>query len=294
MLDNPLVRAIILGIVQGVTEFLPVSSSGHLVVVPYLMSWEPAGLAFDTALHLGTLVATVAYFWGDVWYLATRTFGIGTVVEGEAARARRTIGLLALGSVPAAAVGFFLEGLFEEAFEQPAWVAGFLLGTALLLWSAERLRRRRARAVGIDDPGPTDDPGRDETTVGYLDSIVIGSFQALSLFPGISRSGSTIAAGMYRGMSRAASARFSFLLMIPAVAGATILQVPEAFGTEQVYPTHAIIAGMIASAVSGYWAVRYLLRLVQTDDLVGFARYVVLLSLLVFIGLQWIGPPSQI
>jgi undecaprenyl-diphosphatase len=296
-------RAIVLGLVQGLTEFLPVSSSGHLVVVPYLFSWRPPGLAFGVALHVGTLVAVLAYFFGDVWYLATRSVGVGVREPGEAGRARRTVALLAVGSVPAAAAGLLLEGVFEDAFAQPLWVAGFFLMTAGLLYGAEALRRRRARllarAVAGGNPGggvtPATDTGRDETTVCWVDVLVIGTFQALALFPGISRSGSTIAAGMFRGLSRAAAARFSFLLMIPAVAGATILELPDLVDAEiGGFSAGQAVAGAVAAAVSGYWAVRYLLRLVTTDDLTGFARYLVFAAILVGVGYLWIGPVSQL
>lgn len=291
-----MLRAIILGIIQGLTEFLPVSSSGHLVVTPYLFSWETPGLPFDVALHAGTLVAVVGYFASDVWYLATRSVGVGVIEEGEASRARRTVALLVVGSVPAALAGLTLERVFAGAFEQPVWVAGFFLVTAALLTAAETIRTRRAAGGADTDRVPAHvDPGRDETTIGFVDTLTIGAFQALALFPGISRSGSTIAAGMFRGLSREASARFSFLLMIPAVAGATVLKVPELFDQDnQIFSNAEIVAGMLAAAVSGLWAIRYLLRLVQTDDLKGFARYLVFFSILILIGrFTWIGPPTQ-
>ncbi len=139
------------------------------------------------------------------------------------------------------------------------------------------------------------DPGRDETTVGWVDAVVVGAAQALALFPGISRSGATIAVGMLRGLSREAAARFSFLLMIPAVAGATILKVPDLAGVEAGgFSPAAILVGAAVAAVSGYWAVSYLLRLVQTDDLTGFARYLVLAAVLVGAGYLWIGPVSHV
>lgn len=300
--------AIILGIVQGLGEFLPISSSGHLVIVPYLASdvftGPPPGLAFNVALHAGTLVAVVGYFASDLWYLATRSVGIGVTATGEAARARRTVALLAVGTVPAGTAGLTLAGTFESAFERPEWVAGFFLVTAALLTVAERIRARRALAVVSRRPtgnpagtevAPHVDTGRDETTVGFLDAIVIGAFQALALFPGISRSGSTIAAGMFRGLSREAATRFSFLLMIPAVAGATVVEVPALFDEgHQVFSTPEIIAGMVAAAVSGVWALRFLLRLVRTEDLLGFARYLVILSALVLVArFLVLGPASQ-
>lgn len=313
-----MLRAIVLGFVQGLTEFLPVSSSGHLVVVPYLLSWQPPGLAFDVALHTGTLIALLVYFAADLWYLATRSLGVGVVAAGEVERARRTVAMLALGSVPAALVGLLFEGLFEQAFTQPLWVAGFFLVTAALLYAAELVRRRRAanlliaarsdpatasaRAAeggGGPDPAPADaaqlDPGRDETTVGWIDSLVIGGAQAVALLPGVSRSGSTIAFGMFRGLSRVAAARFSFLLAIPAIAGATFLKLPDVFTSETSgFSDSEVVVGMAVAGLSGYWAIRYLLRLVTTDELTGFARYLVFFAALVVVASLWIGPLSSV
>jgi undecaprenyl-diphosphatase len=298
VLDHPLVQAIILGIVQGLTEFLPVSSSGHLVVVPYILGWRAPGLEFNVALHAGTLVAVVAYFAGDLWYLATRSIGIGVVEDGEASRARRVVLLLAIGTVPAAALGLLIGGRLEAVFEQPVWVAGFFLVTATLLTTAEMVRRRRARAAtdaGADVPAEHD-PGRDESTIGFGDVVAIGCAQALALFPGISRSGSTIAAGMYVGLSREASARFSFLLAIPIIAGAALTEVPDLLrvDTSAMFSSTEVLAGMLAATISGFWAIRFLLRLVQTDELVGFARYLVIISAVTFVGRLWIGPPGAI
>ncbi len=310
-----MLRAIVLGLVQGLTEFLPVSSSGHLVVVPYLLSWQPPGLAFDVALHAGTLLSLLVYFAADLWYLATRSLGVGGVAASEVQRARRTATLLALGSLPAALAGLLFEGFFESAFTQPLWVAGFFLVTAALLYTAEFVRRRRAASVMLalrPDAGglparseagggtgmaPSDaaqlDPGRDETTVGWIDSLVVGGAQALALFPGVSRSGSTIAFGMFRGLSRVAAARFSFLLSIPAIAGALILKLPDAFaGAPGGFSDSEVMVGMAMAALSGYWAVRYLLRFVTTEELTGFARYLVLAALLVVVASLWIGRVS--
>ncbi len=297
-----LFQAIVLGLVQGLTEFLPVSSSGHLFVVPYLLSWPQPPLAFDVALHFGTLTAVVAYFWADLWYLATRSLGIGTVADGEAARARRTVAILAVASIPAAVIGLTFERAFETVFRDPRYVAGFLVLTGLILWGAEAMRRRRAaRIVGVSTSqlSPQQramDPGRDEGTVGWVDTIVIGAAQALALLPGVSRSGSTIAAGMARGLSREGAARFSFLMAVPIILGATILKVGDlaSAGTDRLFSNGEIVVGVAVAAASGYWAIRFLLRLVARDDLSGFARYVVFFGVLTFVGYLWIGPPSTI
>ncbi|MDP8960462.1 MAG: undecaprenyl-diphosphatase, partial [Actinomycetota bacterium] len=138
-------------------------------------------------------------------------------------------------------------------------------------------------------------PGRDETTIGWTDSLVIGVAQALALLPGVSRSGSTIAFGMFRGLSRVAAARFSFLLAIPAVIGATLLKLPDLFsGDTGGFSDSEVVVGMIAAALSGYWAIRYLLRFVATDELTGFARYLIFFAALVVVASLWIGPPSSV
>ncbi|MDX1658873.1 MAG: undecaprenyl-diphosphate phosphatase [Nitriliruptorales bacterium] len=298
-----MLQTIVLGLVQGLTEFLPVSSSGHLVVIPYLLSWPQPPLAFDVALHFGTLLAVVWYFAADLWYLATRSVGAGVVADGEAARARRTIGLLAVASVPAAVVGYVFEGFFEGLFEQSVRpVAAFLLLTALLLYAAEYLRRRRAAAALGTEPSELPahqealDVGRGEDTTGWLDSIVMGLAQALAIFPGISRSGATIAAGMLRGISREGAARFSFLMSIPVIFGASLFKLPDLLGddTTRLYSNAEIAVGVLAAALSGYWAIRFLLRLVSSEDLTGFARYVVLFAIVTFVGSLWLGPVSQV
>ena len=299
-----MLQAIVLGLVQGLTEFLPVSSSGHLVIVPYLVAWETPPLAFGVALHAATLLAVVAYFAGDLWFLATRPFGIGADSPDEVHRARSTLGLLAIGSVPAALAGFFLESMFERTFEDPRFAAAMLFVTAAMLWFAELVRRRRAAdeiGTSVRELTPAQrqlDPGRHEGRTSLVDATVVGFAQAVAIFPGISRSGATIAAGMARGLSREAAARFSFLLSIPVIAGAFVFELGEVTGEGLAgtpYGGWALVAGMVTAAVSGYWAIRFLLRLVASQDLLGFARYVTLFGGLTLLGAYtWIGAPSQV
>jgi undecaprenyl-diphosphatase len=298
-----MLEAILLGLVQGLTEFLPVSSSGHLVVVPYLFRLPQPSLAMGVALHIGTLVAGLAYFACDLAYLATRSVGVGVVADGEAARARRTVMLLAVGTLPAAAIGFAFNSTFEELFggpQAPRFTAVFLMVTAGLLTLAETVRRRRAKAqVGVAaDEDPSIDLGRDESTVGWTDVVAIGFAQALAILPGISRAGATMAAGMLRGLSREGAARFSFLLSIPVIAGAGLYELVDrdavATAGAAAYSTAEIGVGMLVAAASGFWAIRFLLRLVSTDDLLGFARYVFLLGVFTLLGTVWLGPVSQV
>ncbi|GGI03631.1 undecaprenyl-diphosphate phosphatase [Egicoccus halophilus] len=287
-----LIQAIVLGLLQGLTEFLPVSSSGHLQGVPYLLGWPSGSLTFDVMVHAGTLAAVVVYFRGDLAFLATRVTGLGgdhPVTERRLAR--RTLVLLAVGSVPAALAGLLFEDVFAAAFGSVRAVSGFLLVTAFLLWFGERLRTDRAAAqLGksvdeLDDAERRLDPGRGEDTTTLRDAGVIGVAQALAIFPGISRSGSTIAAGMALGLSRAAAARFSFLLSIPVIVGAVVFKLPD-LGTAEpgtlAFGPLQIAVGVLVAAASGYLAISFLLRLVQSETLLGFARYVVVFAAVLF------------
>lgn len=199
-------ESIVLGIVQGLTEFLPVSSSGHLVVTPALFGWDDPSLTFDLILHLGTLVAVVLAFRRDLAQLAAGLLGRGE----DPVAARRTVGLLLIGTVPAGIVGVAFGGFFEERFADPVAAAASLYVTAAILLGAEWIIRR----------------GEGTTPVDARRAGVIGIAQAFAIFPGVSRSGSTIAAGLVQGVSREAATRFSFLLSIPAIVGAILTQVP--------------------------------------------------------------------
>lgn len=291
-------EAVILGLIQGLTEFLPVSSSGHLTIAPYLFGFDQPTLAFGVLLHLATLIAVVAYFRADLWFLARGVVGLGSLTPEDHRRARRTVVLLAVGTVPAAIAGLVLEELVGSIFENALIAAGFLLVTAALLWFAERLRRARASAVhgaeaAKDDP--TLDVGRHEGTTSVVDATVIGVAQALAIFPGISRAGATMAAGMVRGLSRTAAARFSFLLSIPVIAGAGALEMSALEeGSFGAFSTTDVAAASVAAGLSGYWAIRFLLKLVAADDLTGFARYLVVVGLLTLSGYFWLGAPSTV
>jgi undecaprenyl-diphosphatase len=252
-----IIQAILLGIVQGATEFAPVSSSGHLVLVPWLLGWDSPGLVFDTVLHWGTLVAVLAYFRREWWRLLTSWLN-GLVRWNWSDPDARLAWLLLLGTVPAAVIGFFLEDFFESLFGLPAWVSVFLLITAGLLALSERLGRR----------------ARDLKDLSWPDALVIGFGQAAAIAPGISRSGATMAVGLLRGVERAAAARFSFLLATPIIFGAGLFklldltQMPNAQAQ-----LSALGAGFLASALSGYLCIWGLLRYLQQGRLYIFAAY---------------------
>lgn len=250
-----MLQAIVLGIVQGLTEFLPVSSSGHLVVVPALFGWEDPSLTFDLVLHLGTLVAVVAVFRRDLAELARGVIGRGP----DPATARRLALLLAIGTVPAALAGVLLGDFFEERFEEALWTCAQLVVTGLVLVGAEAVERRwRERG--------------DARPVTPANAAMVGVAQAASILPGISRSGSTIATGLVFGIPRSVAARFSFLLSIPIIAGAILTRVPDVASGEFEL-TSAVIAGFVASLVSGWLAIEVFLRYIRTHSLRPFAIY---------------------
>lgn len=260
-------QAIVLGAVQGLTEFVPVSSSAHLVLVPFLAGWPVPSLAFDVAVHLGTLVALLAYFWRDLWEILVGVFRTAARRGDERDRARtRLAGLLVVGSIPAAGAGILLKGLFEELFERPAFVAGALVGTAALLLAGEAVYARF-------DP----ERRRGVQRINVVDAVLIGLLQAVAITPGISRSGATITAGLFRGLSREAAARFSFLLSIPAILGAALLAVPD-------LPPGARLASVVAAAVVagvvGFASIAFLLHYLRTRTMRPFAVYCLALAVL--------------
>ncbi|HVO70612.1 MAG TPA: undecaprenyl-diphosphatase UppP [Aggregatilineaceae bacterium] len=254
-----LLRAILLGILQGATEFLPISSSGHLVLVPWWLGWDEPPVVFDVVLHLGTLMAVLVYFWRDWLTLlqaGIRALRTRTTQDPEA----RLLLLLIVGTIPAALAGALLEGFFESTFSDPPLVAVFLLVTAVVLIFSERHHS-------------ADRPLSDMNT---RDALTIGLAQAIAIFPGISRSGSTIAAGLWEDLSRPEAARFSFLLAAPVILGAGVKKGLDivtgslTIGHDMVTP---MVAGFVAAAVVGFLAIWFFMRLVQRQRLYGFAVY---------------------
>jgi undecaprenyl-diphosphatase len=273
-----LIQAFVLGLVQGATEFIPVSSSGHLKAIPFLLGWEPGSLPFDVALHVGTLVAVVAYFRADLWAMLRAVLRPGAT-DAQTAGHRRLIGVLAVASVPAAAVGLLARDVLTAAFEEPLAIAGFLALTALLLWASER----RRTTLGTVEPAADDAAtvARELDALPWTRALGVGAAQALAIFPGVSRSGATIAAGMTLGLSRGAAARLSFLMLLPITVGAALVTLPE-LGTVEPgtlpFGPLEIALGVAVSAISGYLAIRFLIALVARRSLLLFARYVLVLA----------------
>jgi undecaprenyl-diphosphatase len=251
------VQAIILGIVQGLTEFIPVSSSGHLVLVPAVLGWSPPGLAFDTMLHLGTALALIVFFWRE--WATLIVAGVRSVFRWRIESAdERLAWLIIVGCIPAALAGYLLEDFFARVFEDPIVSAYFLIVTAGILTVAEGLGRRL----------------RSMEKLRLSDAVAIGVAQAVAIFPGISRSGSTIAAGLLVGLERESAARFSFLLAAPIILGAGLLQLPQAVRTRAEGAGSLELAlGFAAAAIVGYLCIGFLLRYLRRGGLYPFAAY---------------------
>ncbi len=251
-------QALILGIVQGLTEFIPISSSAHLVLVPWVLGWPKPDLVFDTLVHWGTLVAVVAYFWRDLWDLA-----VGWV-ESVRHRSlnpdprRRLAWLVIVGTIPAALAGALLQKQFEALFEEPVWPATFLLITGLLLTISELLSRRQRLLADLR----------------LLDALAIGVAQAVAIAPGISRSGATIATGLFMGLQRDVAARYSFLLATPIIFGAGLLKLKDLLvAGDALTQAPLLVIGFTAAAVTGYGCIHFLMQFLRRGRLYVFAVY---------------------
>lgn len=262
-----LVQAIVLGLVQGITEFLPISSSGHLELVPWGFGWDVptgrTGRAFDVALHFGTLCAVVAYFRTDLsrYVRSGATMLVGGQRDGDG----RLAWLLVLSAVPAGVAGVLLEGVIDDHLGSPGVIGGSLILFGLVLWFADRRRGER-----------------DLDSVGVVDALVIGFAQVLALNPGTSRSGVTISAGRLLGLGRDAAARFAFVMGIPVIAGAFVFEmtalVADGVPDGLLLP---MAVGSLTAGLSGWVAVWGTLRLVRTRSFAPFVLYRIVLGLVV-------------
>ncbi|MDH4141102.1 MAG: undecaprenyl-diphosphate phosphatase [Chloroflexota bacterium] len=259
---DPLLQALIMGIVQGLTEFLPVSSSGHLILVPYLFGWDDAfinSLAFSVMLHLGTLVALLGYFRRD--WVRLVPAGLAAIRDrsfrGDADR--KLAWLLAAATVPAALVGYFLSDIIETQVREVELVAVMFVVGAAILWTADHVG---ARTKDVGD-------------VSFPVAIGIGAAQALALVPGISRSGISISAARFAGLDRPAAARFAFLMATPITLGAIVFEARKIATGEAAVTVEAgpLFVGLLASLVSGVLAIHFMLRYLRTRSLDIFVWY---------------------
>lgn len=266
-----LIQSILLGIIQGLTEFLPISSSGHLVIIPKLLGWQiPAQEAFifDVLVQVATLLAVITYFWQELLTII-KAFITGILRRTPFEDPFSRLGwYLILATIPAGVIGLTIKNLVEQAFNSLAAAGFFLLITAGLLFLAERLGNRNRK---ID-------------SLNWVDAIWIGLFQALAIFPGVSRSGSTITGAMIRGLERPSSARFSFLMSIPIMLAAglsaslDLVGIPNLTGILPIF-----IPGFITAAVVGYISIRWLIGYLTHHSLTVFSVYCVLVGLLAII-----------
>ncbi len=259
-----LLEAILIGIIQGATEFLPISSDGHLVLVPTVFGLTPPDLVLIGLVHAGTLLAILSYFWRDLIAIA-RDVLAGLAQRQPLATPNARLGyFMLLGSIPAGIVGLLALDFFEAQFGSPTVAAAGLLVTAAFLVIGERLK---SGTKSLD-------------RLTWLDALIIGSFQVLALFPGISRSGTTIAAGLGRGLDRPTAARFSFLVGLPAIAGAGLLSIIDIFSAQGSLPMGHYAAAFVAAAVVGYGCIAFLLNWLKRHTLYPFAIYCAVAGLL--------------
>lgn len=263
-------QSIILGIVQGLGEFLPISSTAHLILVPYFTGWKDPGLAFDVALHLGTLIALVLFFGKDWIAIIKLALSNLKVIEYETdsyLNNKNILWLIIIATIPGVIFGFLFENKAETVFRNPLLIAFTLSFFGLILLLSDKYLKHKK---GISN-------------IGIWDSIIIGLSQAVAIIPGVSRSGATITAGLFRGLNRVDAARFSFLLSTPIIFGAAFLKLPELFSKGF---DLGIIIGVFFSALSGYLAIKYLLKFVEKYSYAVFFWYRLGLAfLIVFITL---------
>jgi undecaprenyl-diphosphatase len=270
----PLYQAIILALVQAFTEFLPISSTAHLTLFPWLLGWTDPGLAFDVALHAGTLVAVLLYFFKDWLTLALCGLGMkypANAPSEEVAQHKKLFWYMVVGTIPGGILGALFEKTIEERFRTPYVIAISLIVIALVMWWADS-KARLARPI-------------EQSNIG--DAVTIGTAQALALCPGVSRSGITITAGLFRGFTREAATRFSFLLSTPLIAGAVVSHLPKLLKLHKAggldLPISTLLISILVSGVAGYFVIAFFLRYLQTHTLKVFVFYRLLFGIIVLV-----------
>lgn len=249
-------EATVLGIIQGLTEFLPVSSTGHLYLGRHLFGLDEAGLFLDTMLHVGTLVAVMTIYFRELISILKNPFG-------------RLGVLLIVGTIPTAVIGILFEDFFEEISRTGVTIGWEFLATGLILWVSDNWKKRGYKQ--LED-------------ISYTDALIIGTFQGAAILPAISRSGLTIAAALFRRIDKATAAYFSFLLSIPAIGGAVVFQGKKLFETAgEAVPLSSLMIGTLMSGIFGYLAVKWMISVLKRGSLKGFAVYVWILGAVVLV-----------
>jgi undecaprenyl-diphosphatase len=264
----PLVQAIVLGIVQGLTEFLPISSSAHLIIVPWLLGWQDPGLAFDVALHTGTLAAVLIYFFRDWIQILAQGFGMKLGRDPVLLKSKTLLWLLAVATIPGAAAGYIFEKQAEASLRSPYIIGAMAIGVGIVMWLADRFGRQV----------------KDLSQVSFGDALTIGTAQAFAIIPGVSRSGSTIATGLFRDLDRQTAARFSFLLSTPIIAGASAKKFWDLMKHEGGIPHEMrtpFIVGIVTAAITGCLAIQFFLTYLRRRSLNAFVVYRIVFGIIV-------------
>ncbi len=273
----PILQVIILALVQGLTEFLPISSTAHLYLTSWLFGWQLEGLDFDIALHLGTLLAVLLYFARDWFQLIAQGFGLRVGGDEELSHNRMLLWLLAVASIPIGIAGVLFKHQAEETWRNPFVIGGMLIVVGVLMYVAENAGRRQ----------------RDLSSLGMPDAITVGIAQALAIVPGCSRSGITITAGLFRNMTRESAARFSFLLSTPAIAaaaGSALHGMYKKGGLHGVLSTDFLL-GVAISAITGCIVISWFLHYLRRSGLRPFVYYRIVFGIIV-LALAFIRRPA--
>jgi undecaprenyl-diphosphatase len=270
----PLYQAIILALVQALTEFLPVSSTAHLTIFPWFFGWQDPGQAFDVALHAGTLVAVLLYFFKDWLTLALCGLGLkypASASTEEVAQHRRLFWYMVIGTIPGGILGALFEHKIEEHFRTPFVISISMISIALVMWWADA-KSRRTRPLELSNMG---------------DAVAIGTAQALALCPGVSRSGITITTGLFRGFTRDAATRFSFLLSTPLIAGAVVTHLPKLIKMHKAggldLPLSTLLISILVSGVGGYIVIAFFLRYLKTHTFKVFIVYRLVFGMIILV-----------
>ncbi|MBP7962720.1 MAG: undecaprenyl-diphosphatase UppP [Caldilineaceae bacterium] len=264
-------QSIVMGIIQGLTEFLPISSSGHLVIIPHLLGWqfpEQQTFVFDVLVQWGTLLAVILFYWSDLWRIVV-SFVQALIARKPFGNPDARMGwYLILATIPAVLLGLLFKDTVAVAFTSVRATAGFLLLTALILVVAELAGKRH----------------RSFEEIGWKDALWIGAAQVISLLPGVSRSGSTMAGAMTRDLDRPAAARFSFLMSIPVMLGAGVLAMKDLVGMADLSAVlPPLLVGFVTAFIFGYVAIRWLIGYLTRHSLYAFAAYCTVVGLLVLV-----------
>ena len=259
-------KAVILGIIQGVAEFLPISSSAHLILVPYLLGWKNSGLSFDIALHFGTMLAVLLIFFKDWWILFTGA--ITSIKDKKLNTNGKIFWYLVIATVPSAIAGLLLDDIIENIIRDKIWIIALalsLMGLFIFVgdkWASKHYKKEK-----------------DLDSITIKEALIIGISQIFALIPGFSRSGTTILAGRLQGLSKEAITKFTFLLSVPVICGATILELKELSLTKE------IIVGILSSFSMGIISIKFLLSYIKKHDFSVFAFYRVILAIIVLVKL---------